>query len=165
MPRWMQKKINNNNVICSMYISSWVKFHSQYGIQAFVWVRVIFWQGTQSHDKAIQFSGLLPVFFLPKWLSISHRDHYCNVCQNMFKIWSCKNRNQVSFFEGSIKSSYILGSWRFQLNRFKVVFFFLQWKRQVPISWDSPDSLHQLLQSLLLITSEQPLPKILFLLQ
>lgn len=120
----------------------------------FVWLLVFFWQGTQSHDKAIQFSGLLPVFFPPKWLSISHWDHYCNVCQNMFKIWSCKNRNQVSFFEGSINSSYILGSWRFQLNRFKVIFFFLQWKRQVLISWDSPNSLHQLLQSLLLITSE-----------
>lgn len=96
-----------------------------------------FWQGTQSRGKAIQFYGLLPVFFLPKWLSISHRDHYCNVCQNMFKIWSCKNRNQVSFFEGSINSSYILGSWGFQLNRFKVIFFFLQWKRQVRISWES----------------------------
>lgn len=52
-----------------------------------------FWQGTQSHGKAIQFSGLLPVLFPPKRPSISHQDHHYNVCQNMFKIWSCKNRN------------------------------------------------------------------------
>lgn len=33
------------------------------------------------------------VFFAPKWPSISHQDHHYKVCQNMFKIWSCKNRN------------------------------------------------------------------------
>lgn len=119
-----------------------------------------FWQGTQLRDKAIQFSDLLSVFFLPKWLSVSHRDQHYNVCQNMFKTWSCKNRNQVCFFEGSINYSYILGSWRFQLNRFKVIVFFLQWKKRGSSQLGFLKfQLHQLLQTLPLISPEQLLPK------
>lgn len=84
-------QVNAKNSCYMQYIYlflSWISFP--------VWnpsVCFLFWQGTQSHGKAIQFSGLLPVFCPPKWPSISHQDHHYNVCQNMFKIWSCKNRN------------------------------------------------------------------------
>lgn len=95
MPRWMQKK---SCYLQYVYLFlSWISFPVWNPSNCF-----LFWQGTQSHGKAIQFSGLLPVLFCPKWPSISHQDHHYNVCQSMFKIWSCKNRNSVSFFEGSI---------------------------------------------------------------
>lgn len=66
MPRWMQK----NNVICSMYISSWVKFHSQYGIQASVCLVVGFFFGKVLNHMIRQSNFLvcfLSSFFLNGW--------------------------------------------------------------------------------------------------
>lgn len=66
MPRWMQK----NNVICSMYISSWVKFHSQYGIQASVCLVVGFFFGKVLNHMIRQSNFLvcfLSSFLLNGW--------------------------------------------------------------------------------------------------
>lgn len=86
-------QVNAKNLCYLQYVYlflSWISFPVW---NPSIFFLFFFWQDTQSHGKAIQFSGLLPVFFPPKWPSISHQDHHYNVCQSMFKTWSCKNRN------------------------------------------------------------------------